>query len=197
MREWLDDVLRWWLLPFIPKWVKPNHVTTMRVLGAPVAALCCMAGLWFVAFVLFVFSAVSDYLDGWLARAQEQFTDWGKRADELADKLLLFAFFAAFAYVGTLSISLDSVLLWAFVLTLLRELVITLARRYEWVRYRGVLWSARVKTTLQMVAVGILILAEQGDILYMVGVSVFVVATYCALYSAWWYLRGEAVPVKA
>lgn len=72
----------------------PNAITIARILIAPL-----IAALPFVnsplariaAFVLFVVAAVSDYIDGMLARSRNLITDLGRLLDPLADKLLLFA----------------------------------------------------------------------------------------------------------
>lgn len=72
----------------------PNAITAGRILAAPfIAALPFIAspGARLVAFVLYVIAAVTDYLDGKLARDRNLITDLGRLLDPLADKLLLFA----------------------------------------------------------------------------------------------------------
>ena len=65
-----------------------------RILAAPfIAALPFIAspGARFIAFVLYIVAAVTDYYDGKLARTRNLITDLGRLLDPLADKLLLFA----------------------------------------------------------------------------------------------------------
>ncbi len=72
----------------------PNTITVGRILAAPfIAALPFIAspGARLVAFLLYVAAAVTDYLDGKLARTRNLITDLGRLLDPLADKLLLFA----------------------------------------------------------------------------------------------------------
>lgn len=72
----------------------PNAITAGRILAAPfIAALPFIAspGARLIAFVLYVVAAVTDYLDGKLARDRNLITDLGRLLDPLADKLLLFA----------------------------------------------------------------------------------------------------------
>jgi CDP-diacylglycerol---glycerol-3-phosphate 3-phosphatidyltransferase len=72
----------------------PNTITAGRILAAPfIAALPFIAapGARFIAFVLYIIAAVTDYYDGKLARTRNLITDLGRLLDPLADKLLLFA----------------------------------------------------------------------------------------------------------
>ncbi|MFL5470465.1 MAG: CDP-alcohol phosphatidyltransferase family protein [Gemmatimonadaceae bacterium] len=72
----------------------PNTITAGRILAAPfIAALPFIGspGARGIAFVLYVVAAVTDYLDGKLARTRNLITDLGRLLDPLADKLLLFA----------------------------------------------------------------------------------------------------------
>ena len=77
------------ILPFIPEFVQPNHITIVRMLMTPVI-------LWFLsiesyvwALPLFVIAAVSDIVDGALARTRDKITPWGIFFDPIADKLLV------------------------------------------------------------------------------------------------------------
>jgi CDP-diacylglycerol---glycerol-3-phosphate 3-phosphatidyltransferase len=72
----------------------PNAVTAARIAVTPLIAWLPMApssGLRLMAFALFVTAAVTDYVDGRLARSRKQETDLGRLLDPLADKLLLLA----------------------------------------------------------------------------------------------------------
>jgi CDP-diacylglycerol--glycerol-3-phosphate 3-phosphatidyltransferase len=75
-------------------WTLPNIVTLVRIAFTPVIALLpFIEGYWpkFLAFIVFVLTAVTDVWDGYLARSRNQVTDLGKLLDPLADKLLLLA----------------------------------------------------------------------------------------------------------
>jgi len=72
----------------------PNAVTAARIAVTPLIAWLPVApssALRLAAFVLFVVAAVTDYVDGRLARSRKQETDLGRLLDPLADKLLLVA----------------------------------------------------------------------------------------------------------
>jgi phosphatidylglycerophosphate synthase len=72
----------------------PNAVTAARIAVTPLIAwlpLAPSSALRFAAFGLFAVAAVTDYVDGRLARSRKQETDLGRLLDPLADKLLLVA----------------------------------------------------------------------------------------------------------
>src|SRR5699024_8376760 len=74
-------------------WNIPNLLTVFRVLAAPCVALVFaffeepLAG-W-IAFVLFVAAALTDFVDGWVARRYGQISEIGKMLDPIADKAMV------------------------------------------------------------------------------------------------------------
>jgi phosphatidylglycerophosphate synthase len=74
----------------------PNAVTAGRIAVTPLIAwlpLAPSSALRLTAFVLFIVAAVTDYVDGSLARSRKEETDLGRLLDPLADKLLLLGTF--------------------------------------------------------------------------------------------------------
>ena len=72
----------------------PNAFTVARIAVTPLIAwlpLTPSSALRLTAFVLFILAAVTDYVDGRLARSRQEETDLGRLLDPLADKLLLVA----------------------------------------------------------------------------------------------------------
>src|SRR5204862_2551074 len=67
-----------------------------RIAATPLTAILPFANSWglrFVAFLFFLAAAITDYVDGMLARSRKQETDLGRLLDPLADKLLLLGTF--------------------------------------------------------------------------------------------------------
>ena len=83
-----DRVLKH-LLPIVPHKLKPNHLTMLRLVLAPLLIIPLHYDDYIVALVAFVLLAITDMLDGSLARLRNQITDWGKIWDPVADKLLV------------------------------------------------------------------------------------------------------------
>lgn len=79
MAEWVTNV--------------PNSLTLARIALAVPMAMCYTHGLTGAAFVIFVLSCLSDYADGWWARRYHAETEWGRKADPVADKVCVYAVF--------------------------------------------------------------------------------------------------------
>ena len=84
-----DHFVKKILLPIIPEEVHPNHLTVLRFLLIPFILFFLWREDWVVSLILFLFAALTDALDGSLARLRKQITEWGTVADPAADKLLI------------------------------------------------------------------------------------------------------------
>jgi cardiolipin synthase len=106
----------------------PNVLTFLRLLAAPVAIGYIMVERWEIALALFAASAVTDALDGFLARVLHQKTRLGAFMDPLADKSLLLGSYVALTLVGrvpgwlTAAIVVRDVLIIAAVVILYRRI---------------------------------------------------------------------------
>jgi CDP-diacylglycerol--glycerol-3-phosphate 3-phosphatidyltransferase len=143
----------------------PNLLTMLRIVLIPVVLWLLADGTReasFWAAVLYIASAVTDFLDGWLARRQGLISVLGKFLDPLADKLLVMATLVFMVHMGRLP--LLGVI--AVILLIGRELSITSLRTIS--MSEGVVIAAgqggKEKTALQMVAILLLILHYPYDI---------------------------------
>lgn len=84
-----DFLLKYTILPFIPKWITPNHITILRFALTPVVVFLLWAENYIIGIPFLLGVALTDAIDGSLARTRDQITDWGKAFDPLADKLLI------------------------------------------------------------------------------------------------------------
>ncbi len=141
----------------------PNLMTGLRLvvgLAVGVLGLWPPGGLWGLAALCFVFGAVTDFLDGWLARRLDAHTDLGRLLDPLADKVLVVAGLLALLGGGLL----DPVGRLAALVIVLREIIVPALRAHG--AGHGidlpVVPLARVKTTAQMIAVGVGLLHGAG-----------------------------------
>ena len=134
-------------------WNLPNLLTLLRIVMIPFFWYLLMydggenSATRVAATVVFVLAAITDWLDGWLARKQGLVTTFGKIADPLADKAL-----TGVALIG-LSV-LDELWWWVTILIISREVGVTLIR--FGVLKHGVIPASRggkAKTLFQMVGI--------------------------------------------
>lgn len=84
-----DYLLRSTVIPLIPRWIRPNHITMLRMIMTPFVVWLLWQESYGWGIPLFVFAAFTDALDGSLARVRKQITPWGIFFDPVADKLLV------------------------------------------------------------------------------------------------------------
>jgi len=143
----------------------PNVLTYGRVLAVPALVFCFYvennASRWF-SFAVFLAASVSDFFDGYLARAWKQQSAIGQMLDPIADKLLVATALMLLVWDGTIG---DWSLLAAIVI-LIREISVSGLREF----LAGlknvsvpVTRLAKYKTTMQMVAIGFLLIGPAGD----------------------------------
>ncbi len=98
----------------------PNMLTLFRVILVPVFMWALLSGFYVVAIVVFAVASLTDQLDGYLARKNNQVTTFGKLMDPLADKILTIS-----ALVCLLGIGAKYVTAWVVMIIIARELIVT------------------------------------------------------------------------
>lgn len=84
-----DRFLAATLLKLVPKEATPNQLTILRIFMTPAVAWFLYEERYDLAIPLFLIAALTDMLDGSLARTRGQVTSWGALWDPVADKLLI------------------------------------------------------------------------------------------------------------
>jgi cardiolipin synthase (CMP-forming) len=178
----------------------PNLITIARIVAIPVVVWLIMDGdivMRLAALILYVVAAASDWLDGYLARAWNQFSPLGRMLDPIADKLLVGIVIAALAWDGSFSgwdmIPVIAILFREFFISGLREflgnaeVVLPVSRLAKW------------KTTVQLVALAIVLLERivpglrltSDIVLWLAGIlTLWTGIQY--LIASWPHLSGEA-----
>ena len=131
----------------------PNQLTVARIAAVPVLCLFIAMGngwLRWLALLIYVAAAITDWLDGFLARRMNMQSDLGKMLDPIADKLLVGLLIVTFAWTRDFS-GLDLVPALAI---LFREIFISGLREFMGKRDVSVpvTFLAKWKTTAQLVA---------------------------------------------
>jgi CDP-diacylglycerol--glycerol-3-phosphate 3-phosphatidyltransferase len=175
-------------------WTTPNLLTLLRIGLIPVFVLVFyLHAPWArpVAAVIFTIAAVTDWLDGHLARRWDQTSPLGTFLDPVADKLMV-----AVALVFLVQVDPRPVLALAAAVIIGREITVSALR--EWMAEIGarshvaVSGLGKVKTAAQMIAIILLILRGPlfGVAVYGLGMALLYVAAILTLWSMFLYLRA-------
>jgi CDP-diacylglycerol--glycerol-3-phosphate 3-phosphatidyltransferase len=171
------------------QWTLSNQLTMGRVIIIPVfmAAFYLPGSLGhLLSGILFIIAALTDWLDGHLARKRGEVTAFGRFLDPVADKLLV-------AAALVLLVSADMAPAILAIIIIGREITIGALR--EWLAQRAtvvhVSLIAKWKTGLQMTAISVLLLHETtlGIPLHDVGLVLLWIAAVLTLWSAYDYIR--------
>ncbi|HEV7658984.1 MAG TPA: CDP-diacylglycerol--glycerol-3-phosphate 3-phosphatidyltransferase [Allosphingosinicella sp.] len=177
----------------------PNLLTLSRIFAVPILVFLLWRPSWedyAVTFVLYCLIGITDYFDGYLARAQGTVSRLGQFLDPIADKIMVAAVIVMLVARPSLAgpfIVADWHLIPALVI-LLREIIVSGLREFLASLQVSVPVSAlaKWKTTLQLVALGALILAgalPQWPWVHMVGLVSLWAAAALTLVTGWDYLR--------
>ena len=174
----------------------PNVLTYARIAAVPVvvALLFWPDEPWmrWSALGVFIAAAITDFLDGYLARALSQQSSMGRMLDPIADKLLVAAVIVMLSADGTIA----SWSLWAGIVILCREILVSGLREFlaELKVSVPVSRVAKWKTTLQLIALGFLIAGRAGDLVLpgttRFGLVLLWAAAILTLYTGWDYLKA-------
>ena len=142
----------------------PNVLTVLRIMLVPVLVVALLgntAGGDVLAAIVFALASLTDFVDGYLARARGSITNFGKLMDPLADKLLIVAALVAL-------VSLHRLAAWVAMVIITRELAVTVLRMGA--TQAGVVMGAsmfgKVKTCLQIAAI-LAVIAVHGEPLWV------------------------------
>jgi cardiolipin synthase len=172
----------------------PNLLTLSRIVVIPllVGTFYLEGDLWrWVACVLFVAAAITDYFDGYVARRRNIVSSFGRFLDPIADKLLV-------ASVLLLLTAFDRLDKWSVLpalVILLREILVSGLREYLAELKVGLPVSrlAKWKTGIQMTALPTLLVGDAAPSwipAVPVGVSLLWVAAALTMITGWDYLQA-------
>jgi CDP-diacylglycerol--glycerol-3-phosphate 3-phosphatidyltransferase/cardiolipin synthase len=175
----------------------PNVLTSLRILAIPLlVAVFYLPPTWLTAYernliatVLFTAAAVTDWLDGYLARRLNQASAFGAFLDPVADKLMVAAALIVLLQLGRL----DAIVA---IIIIGREIAISALR--EWMAKVGgaksvaVNYLGKIKTALQLVAIPLLLYHDpigRWFDAFRVGTWLVYLAAALTLVSMFYYLK--------
>jgi CDP-diacylglycerol--glycerol-3-phosphate 3-phosphatidyltransferase len=157
----------------------PNALTIARIAVTPVFLVLLLSGTLtgqLVAAVLFILAAITDWLDGKVARRYGTGSRLGQFLDPLADKVLVLGAFFAFLFLPADEAGnrlAESWWWWAVGLIALRDVAVTALRAWAERRGRSIQtrYAAKLKTTVQLT--------------FLIAVQVFLVASKLVRFDGW------------
>ena len=171
-----------------------NTLTWIRIAAIPVVVWCFFSDFHYsrpIAGVVFAMAAVTDLLDGYVARRLGQTSAFGEFLDPVADKLMV-------AVVLVLLVQSDPRVVVALTAAVIIGREITVSGLREWMASIGergnvaVSQGGKIKTTLQMVGIGLMVYRHPtwGIDIYDVGFAFLLAAAAMTLWSMTVYLRA-------
>lgn len=174
----------------------PNLLTYGRLVAVPAVVGCLFwpneFSMRWIALGIYILAAVTDFLDGYLARALAQQSSLGRMLDPIADKLLVSA--VLMMLVADHTIAHFSI--WAAIVILCREILVSGLREFLAGLKVSVPVSqvAKWKTAMQLVALGFLIAGPAGEAILPgtinIGLWLMWISAVLTLYTGWDYLKA-------
>ena len=141
----------------------------------------------YLAFVLFVVAGLTDYLDGYIARKTDTETQLGALLDLIADKLLV-----SLLIVWMVFLTHNPFIVIPALIIVSRELVISMLRQYVIEKKvkedLKVSFIGKSKTTIQLIAIGMLILAQEVSQIRLLAMIAIWFSAIFSLYSLFTYI---------
>ena len=184
----------------------PNMLTYARILAVPLVVACffipegrLQSSDLASALIIFALASITDYVDGYLARAWKQTSNIGRMLDPIADKLLVSTCLLLLAAdTDRHQAGIAGWSLWAAIIILCREILVSGLREYLAALKVSVPVTqlAKWKTAIQMVAVGFLLLGPAGDKIVpywsQTGIVLLWISAIVTLYTGYDYFRAGA-----
>jgi CDP-diacylglycerol--glycerol-3-phosphate 3-phosphatidyltransferase len=170
-----------------------NILTLFRIAAIPVVVICFYSQLPNarpIAAVIFGIAAITDFIDGWVARRYGQTSRFGEFLDPVADKLMV-------SIVLVMLVQAEARWFEDVIAMIIIGREITISALREWMATIGeranvgVTWAGKVKTTLQMFGIAFMVYHNDmfGIPIYTVGFVLLVLAAIMTIWSMVIYLK--------
>lgn len=193
----------------------PNKLTIFRIILVPIMVIIPFLGLdervsgipisWIIIDIIFIIASITDKLDGYLARKNNQITVFGKFLDPLADKILVLS-------AMIMLVEMSKLPAWIPIIVLAREFMVS-GYRLVAVEKGGTVISAskwgKLKTVTQMIAIILAFLdlnafgdcftgvLQGGDlILNLVVTIMMIIQVIATIFSGYDYMKGAKKLMK-
>jgi len=182
----------------------PNLVTLLRILLIPlIVGIFYLPDAWLsdvgknvAATGVFIFAAVTDWLDGYLARKLNQMSAFGAFLDPVADKLVVVGALIVLLKLGRVDMVVGLIIIGREIaISALREWMATVGRA----KSVAVAFIGKLKTVLQMIAIPLLLFEDRLFGLvdcYALGTVMIYIAAVLTVVSMLYYMRRALTPAQ-
>lgn len=154
----------------IPRWITPNHITLFRMIATPFTIVLLYDKHYALGVSVFLIVALTDALDGALARTRNMITPWGMMFDPLADKMLVIP-----SIIVLLFTNLNPVIAISSVLIEILIIVLALLWRRAGKQIQANTWG-KIKMFLQVLGIFLLLLAARFSSVELLGAATVCIA---------------------
>lgn len=147
----------------------PNILTIIRFILVPFIYVAVINNHFFIALIIFTISAITDVLDGFIARKFNYITDLGKLMDPLADKLTQISLLLALSILKILP-------WWIFMVVFIKELVLVISASVLYSKKDVVVyskWYGKLATTLFYLAIVSSLIINQFNISFAFRIDLY------------------------
>ena len=194
----------------------PNKLTILRILIVPVMIILFyipwlkehylfsytidlknygLTWLYFIELILFAIASITDFLDGYIARSRNLVTSFGKFADPLADKILVFSVMAMFLLNGSGLLPKGPLVpLWVFVVMLIREFAVSGIRMVAAKNGEAIAAgkTGKWKTFITMIAIIVLFLSGlHNAVIYAGQVLIYIACLLTIISGIEYFVKGR------
>lgn len=178
-------------------WNIPNILTIFRLLLLPpLVALFFLPFEWaaWTCLTLYMIGALTDFLDGWIARRFHMTSEFGAMMDPIADKIFVVTIMLMLVAVGRI----EGLMVMAIVVIVVREFLVSGIREFLGPKKIKMPVSrlAKWKTALQMLSLGFLIMAPFSVLAKFAGGLLLLLAAVLTLITGWGYLKTGLDHIK-
>lgn len=175
----------------------PNILTVSRLLCCPIWLILFYYDFYFICLIIIVYSALSDFFDGYIARRYDASSIIGKTLDPIADKL-----FACTVLISFISDSRADFII--VIIILMREIIISGLRevlsKYNKSNILDVTFLSKIKTTFQFLSIFILALVpinvELSEKFQNIGSILLLITTILTIYTGYKYVIKSIIEIN-
>lgn len=182
-----DNLITNLILRIVPLGVEPNHITLIRIYLIPLIPVLYYEVGPGAAAGMFAFLALTDFVDGRLARGRNMVSFFGRLLDISCDLTLVWSTVVLLWWDGII----QTQLFWLLMFMLVREILVFTSKKFFRVRRTDVKVFMLGKCKTACFMIGLTMLLTSRDITWgaMVGTALVAIAAACSFFSGIQYLR--------